>query len=736
MGFKRILKKKSELRILSLVLALFLIFFLDFVNASQLNVVAPNTIYQWCAQPYVIKMDTNGIATKSVDTKLFLTWYFTFNSPYVKISDAVVAQIWYANYIPWQFNMTTVQTGIANSWENQYWQYLYINSYQLGWFSSLTGDNISIATFYFKANSWDTWYLNFYFITWWNGDDSNISSGINEGIIAGSYTQYVDSLISVSNLEQSFSWSNVGCTSKPYISSAYYWQTWYISTSTWVQEVWTSVIAWPLYSGLNDRTVWTKWNVKLIIDGISDSYIWSWWLIIDDLSTWIQLTYVNVLNDPYISPITPNTSWSNQSYEIWISGNISTWFVWFDNIIWNTGSTYLSGWQKYADTFNMDVFWIDTVSPVNVWYFTGYIANTGAWFTQYTLSWINFSGRVSNPTNGFHAAWTTMDDEYKVISFSGTNSITQDCTDKGYSCTTTWYMDYLNTTWYVRSGNNIFKLIHNISFTNTFYGYVIVMDRAGNTGQWNISINMDSLIVVHYGLIAYPQVGVARNQLIQLSGLLIKLAIYSGWFDKTQLMNWLIYTWWLKTSSTWYADFTWNFASWQYRVLAEWMNTLTYLLSWVQLSSVWWTVDYTQTYISGFYFGDTYAIITTLWSKHASYLSQWANRDGIINVADLANLVTIWWEFWTIDTNSNIWIYSGSYFVDIPSNGTWRKIIPYSLLQSTWHSSIYMQYHPYDLNSNGLVDLNDYSLANGNYNKTWATYWWKLDWAASATMPF
>jgi hypothetical protein len=48
----------------------------------------------------------------------------------------------------------------------------------------------------------------------------------------------------------------------------------------------------------------------------------------------------------------------------------------------------------------------------------------------------------------------------------------------------------------VRSGSNIFKLEHSIVFTNSFSGIVVVIDRAGNTGEWNIDINMDADIIV------------------------------------------------------------------------------------------------------------------------------------------------------------------------------------------------------------------------------------------------
>jgi hypothetical protein len=252
---------------------------------------------------------------------------------------------------------------------------------------------------------------------------------------------------------------------------------------------------------------------------------------------------------------------------------------------------------------------------------------------------------------------------------------------------------------------------------------------------------MDADIIVWYWLIAYPQSWVERNELVWLSWMLMKLAIYSGWFDKYRLLwsGWanidLVYTWWIKTSSTGYASFTWNFSSGNYWVLVEWVNTLSYLISWVSLTPIGWLIDYTQIYSSWFLFWDTYAIVTTLWSKHASYLSDGANRDNIVNVADLANIVTIWWEYGIMDTNPNIWVYSGEYFVDKPSNWTWTKIVS-NLLQTIPYTDEYMQYHPYDINANGIIDVADYSLINSSYNKTWATNGWLLDGVNVATMPF
>ena len=433
----------------------------------------------------------------------------------------------------------------------------------------------------------------------------------------------------------------------------------------------------------------------------------------------------------------------HQFYEILISGNVSTWFVWFENILWNTGSTYATGWNNYNDEFNIDVFWIDTVIPTKDWYFTGYVSDSGWITTTYILSGINYDGTVSDPVDWFHADWTEMDDQYKVISFSGTNPVNANCGEIWYVCTTTWYMDYLNTTGYVRSGNNIFKLEHDIVFTNSFDGIVVVMDRAWNTGEWIVNISMEDNIVVEYGLIAYPQAWVERNSLIQISGMLMKLAIYSGWFDKERLLwsGWvgidLVYTGWIKTSNTGWAWFTWNFASGNYWVLAEWINTLSYLISGVNLNTVWWTIDYRWDYPDWFSFGDVYSTTDTLGSKHATYLSNWSNRDEVINTTDLARLVTIWGVYSTMNSNPEIGVYSGEYFVDIPVDWTWTKIDS-NLLQAISYTSEYMQYHPYDINANGQVNNIDYNAMLSNLSENWATYGWNLNWGVSqpATMPF
>jgi hypothetical protein len=254
-----------------------------------------------------------------------------------------------------------------------------------------------------------------------------------------------------------------------------------------------------------------------------------------------------------------------------------------------------------------------------------------------------------------------------------------------------------------------------------------------------VEVNMDDLLEIKYGLIAYPQAWVVRNSATSLSGMLMKLAIYSWWFDPQRLL-WsgnieLVYTGWIKTSSTWYAYFTWNFSSWQYWVLAQWVNTLSYLISWINLNPIGGLIDFRIDYPGWFEFGDLYGTTDTLNSKHATYLSNWSNRDEEINITDLARLVTIWWEYSIIDTNPEIWVYSGEYFVDKPINWTWTKIDS-NLLQQSIYTTEYMQYHPYDINANGQVNNIDYNVMLLNMYNHWATYLWQLNWTTSATMPF
>lgn len=736
---------RKKLPIKTLMLLWFFSLFLGFVGASTLKIQTPPVIYQWCVQPYVVKMDTNWTDTKSIDTKIFLSTYFSIYSPYVQISTAISEGNLYANYIPWIFDTTNIQDGIANSWYRAGSTYLYINSFQLGWFwSPINGENKDVATLYLKAKSFDTWHLEFYYITGWNWDDSNISSWINEWIITWAYTLYEDFLSNVINIEKSLSPLSL-CDSKPYIDTATYWQTGYISTSTWIKAVWTSVVAWPIYSWTPNRTVWTKENVKLFLTWVSDSYSGSGWLIQDWLSNGIQLNTVSVISHTYLSPINfsiPHTGWQNQYYELSINGNMSTDFNWFDNILWNTWDSYKTGWNNYENKFNIDVFWIDTVWPINDWYLTGYISNTGVWYTNYILSGSNFDWSPSNAINWFHASWTDMDDQYKVIWFSGYNTVTQNCLDLWYECTQTWYMNYLNTIWYVLSGNNIFKLNHEIVFTNSFSGYIIVVDRAGNTWHFYIQIAMDDSLEVDYGIIAYTE-SVWSRVTNNLSGMLLKLAIYSGGFDKQRLLGnpWagieLIYTGWVKTSATWWAEFTGNFPSWEYRVLAEWVHTLSYLVSGVSLSPVWWLIDFSIDYPNGFKFWDLNNILTQWSIKHANYI-QSTIREQIVNVADLATLITIWAPWNPANYQSatpELWIYTGWLFVDIP-NG--NRIDTYNNLLLAPTPEKYMQYHPYDIDSNGQVNVNDYSSLFGNLWLTGVTYGGRLSWPSSsnATMPF
>jgi hypothetical protein len=99
-------------------------------------------------------------------------------------------------------------------------------------------------------------------------------------------------------------------------------------------------------------------------------------------------------------------------------------------------------------------------------------------------------------------------------------------------------------------------------------------------------------------------------------------------------------------------------------------------------------------------------------------------------------LISIWavWNAGNYEwATPEVGVYTWNLFVDIPNS---NRINTYNNLLSFDNNKKYMQYHPYDLDSNGQVNILDYNLAYSNLNKTWVTFWWALNGTTPASMPF
>lgn len=709
------------------------VFIFGIAQAWYLWIDVPSSVYQWCTQPYTIKMNTSWANTQAVDTKLFLSGYFSLLHPYIDFSTASLNGT-FASYNTGIFSTLVLMTGMSTSGITA--EYLYLNSYDS---VSYNWSNVTLATLYLNANSlYTTWFLTFYFVDPnWNGDDSNISSGMNNT------TQYVDVLSWAINRSGSF-FTGACIWYQPYSSWSLYWQTGYFSTSTWVVAARTSVVAWPMFSAIcmdnvwcpytnsTWRTIWTNKNVLLDLYGITDN--------LTGASSGIQLLYISVLTWNYpISIVWPyGNTWWYVNRQVLFTGDVQTGFIWYQNILGNTGNTFLSWIDAYIYVNNVDMFWIDTVKPDNPSFFTGYVSNSGVWFQTFLLTVGLWSTGPSNAISGRHNASSIKDDEFKITAFSWYNTITQ---YEHASWYTTQYMDWLNSTGYVWSGTNDFLSGHYLTFNSPRSGYVYFIDRAGNTGQF--FLNTELAPALTYTLKVWPQ-QVNLHSLSPLarqwlSGMLVKIAIYTG-FDyaaysgasdavKTQIvLENLIYTWFLKTNAIWEGQFSGlNLGNFTGTVLVEWVFTLAGILTWVTFNQNGGTMDFTVKYPEGLAMGNFFNTTDQIWSlfdrtitiysgfayKHADYLSvvnNWVKNDSI-TAADAAILVTVLGEFskyplWT----NQAWIFTGNnFFVDAPEAGS-------SLVPSDAKSTIpaVMQYHSYDLNADWDVSSVDFGIAADN----------------------
>jgi hypothetical protein len=246
-------------------------------------------------------------------------------------------------------------------------------------------------------------------------------------------------------------------------------------------------------------------------------------------------------------------------------------------------------------------------------------------------------------------------------------------------------------------------------------------------------------------LIAYGE-SFGKRQFSNLSGILLKLAIYSGWFHKERLLgSWwagieLVYTGRIKTSSTWWAEFTGNFPAGQYRALAEWVDTLSYIISGVSLDPVWWDIDFSIDYPDWFVFGDVPWIkeVSGFFTSDKSIIG---NKDQSIVSADLARFILVWARW---NSNSSvwygtwIWVYTWWFFVDeIYNNSNLGENLVARTNVKAPTNFVNMQYHPYDFAADWDIWNNSYIHINNNLWLTWVTHDWKLAGGYTyATMPF
>jgi len=440
------MKKKYYYIILYLVFSFLVSIFSIFskTEAGTLRITpSSGTLVQWCSYPFEVHLNTLPNDTLAVDTKIFLSG-FDFHSAENFTMDH--------NRI-----LTGKSTDLPTIWK----EYFYLNSYQ-NFGNTVSGWDIQLWLFNFivKTGSQYSGSLKFYYIgSGINSDDSNITNGFQSN--GNKATQYQDTLSLVIWGEYNFvtQWH---CRPISTIISWNYYQTTYQNSGYDFTDYLSIITAWYDFDYPNlynwdsaydsrvydtGRTTRTNTAVVLVITGdlwfkIEESSISGFPIsVVDNFNYSISKTLIITWNIDDI-PLTRSTSW-----------NIYDQFA------------YTGAGGVDTGIFYIDVFWIDNKLPELTWiiqYYTGSFAYVT--LSGYT-NWVNRS---------------TIDDQYKILNFSGIFSAPTD---------------------YLTSSNNIFSLQHKLDFASTWSGDIIYIDRAGNTG----SFFLDLPALNDYIVRAYPQ---------------------------------------------------------------------------------------------------------------------------------------------------------------------------------------------------------------------------------------
>jgi len=446
-------------------------------------------------------MDSNGVETNAVDVKYFLnTGEFTYQwdaTGYSWFTAGTGFETYHTfGSMPWDDH---IGTGTAlDGGTKTGWQYDYINAYSTSG-SEASGQNQWIATIYlmpaYGASDGD---IDFYYLgSQVSQDDTNVASGTNND------TQYIDALTGVAGDGNYSVIDSYACIYRPYIARSAYYESdlgTSITTSpyasggaedtsletlapsdtvinptapqytTTITHTWGADYNTGAYTTDDSWEIWTNQPILLTITGNDDNNI-----LIDETT----------INDTNISALqtTPDVRGNTKIFVI--SGNVYKDEIEFHNFIGNTGTTI----GDYTTKFMINVFWFDDfVTNVKADY-----VGTG---DGYAL--VSFSGHASTSSDpDSHADWTTDDDQFRIIGFSGKNTL-----NYSYSNDELGYNETLNNL-YVRTTDQYFGMILSgqlpttidpqnvvastgtLIFTETWSGRVYYSDIAGNvSGTW------------------------------------------------------------------------------------------------------------------------------------------------------------------------------------------------------------------------------------------------------------
>jgi len=444
-----------------------------------------------CVYPINFSVNVGGIQSKAVDMRIL------YDATTLQFTGTKASQVWYGTSL-WRTGTTTVAIDLGRA------SYIAWSKYQLlnrsDFVTPLSGTNdISYYSRYFQTiTNTLTWYLDFYYSGGWNGDDSNIQSGITNN--------FVDVLDTINSWYYNFVARPCILDTDPSLFTGY---------ASGATQSYLSGIAFTIYDFTWNRISWYDstyhyyWNGAVGVD--YNDYITVWANDIDNqygVNSWsiiVSLSWLSLEADAFTGEVGGYYSWASLVFtsftlaSLWANGlfncsptltNVDMWNAmtwnrsdrWYSCLLTSTGLVALSGIALDSNqTLQVTITGADNQNyewTINTWSITfpitiNGIDNTPPYIVLSTYRW---TGAI----NGFNTLWAGP------LFTAPTKSNREYWTKDNIEIHLTWSETIImtNVIWYsgadlsvyVSGGNGFTGINQTLIFTGNMTGFLTFQD--------------------------------------------------------------------------------------------------------------------------------------------------------------------------------------------------------------------------------------------------------------------
>lgn len=486
------------------IIGVFAYWSISLAQNTGVMTLSPSTgnLGMYCVNPIGFSISTDNAKTTAVDLRV------VFDDQKMIFTGAFTGGVQFMSnggnyFLPTGSPVTGKTTRAINlPWSNTYWNNLYGGStgwtyYLINWNSSnaISGQNLQYATWYFQTTTGtQTGYLDFYMSGGWNGDDSNIQSGVTNKFIdvlvnanSGFYTFQARPCIADTDapwftgyasgqIVHYLSWINFVITDftgqriSGYNSTYHYWFAISPANTTNLANYVTVNAA----SGIDNQYGINTGTVTIYLSGIAraaGSFTGEGSFLAKPLITGQTITLSQSLIQCISTISTPNL-WFNLTWErkqrgvncsISLTGlNIQTNQLVSITITGADNQNYTNTANTGSLNYTLTIIWIDDIPPYII-----------SWSYLWTGIWGNATtGGGPLFTTTQQANWTGWTRNNITINLTGSKAITIDAIASLTGSNLNAYMTFTGL-----------AINQAITFTGNGSGQILFSDNVGNIGS-------------------------------------------------------------------------------------------------------------------------------------------------------------------------------------------------------------------------------------------------------------